>query len=564
MKTMNMKKTVLKLAALCLMIFVIFGTASMRAYAADPATAKDTLTDYLNHLVVTKHTTSIQTDKLRSIYYTAINYINANYPESEDKEVPDDYIDSVKDDMDMVVKDIIADADTPKYLFLADTAATPTASYGQTIRLCVPVINYGTVALSDVIVQPHVSGSVSEWPFEISTAGSTQMIKSIPAYEDGININDYRQELGWTFKVRSDVKTGYYPVKFDVTYHINGTTEQGEELLTLYVYVKGKPENGNLDGTTDPKNTSKPRIIVTGFETEPEKVYAGSTFTLHIHIKNTSTSTVVTNALFDMQAVQEGTDKTNTYSAFLPTSGSSSVYMNSIGCGESRDITIEMTAKADLAQKPYVLDVNMKYDAGEAIDLADTASVSIPIYQESRYDTGAEDIAPSSIPVGDQSNVMFSIYNTGKTTLYNVWARFDPEVVSGGDTFVGTLSPGATGNVDTMVTGLAANDGTLKCTISYEDESGNVTTEEKTLELSIYEDSFEDMGDWNGDMGSEDDMGMYDGMDDGSQGGIKKYIGWIIAAAVVIIAVAAIFVRRHLKKKREKKEADELSEDLEG
>ncbi|MCR4586820.1 MAG: hypothetical protein K5682_00285 [Lachnospiraceae bacterium] len=563
MKTMKMKKTILFVASLVLLLVMMLGPGSLKAYAATPSDAKSELTDYINEIVVKKHTTSLQTDELRTIYYNAINYINANFPEDSDAIVPDEYVARVKKDMDEVVKDIIADADTPKYLFLADTATTPTVQYGQTVTLCLPVINYGTVALSDVIIEPKFSGSSSEWPFEIGTAGYTQMIKSLPAYDDKIDINDYRQELGWTFKVRDDVKTGYYPVKFKVTYHVYGATvSSGEELLTLYVNVKGKPENGKLDGSADDKATSKPRIIVTGFETTPEKVYAGDTFTLNIHIQNTSTTTTVTNALFDMQAVQEGTDKTNTYAAFLPTSGSSSVYMNSIGCGESKDITIEMTAKADLAQKPYVLDVNMKYDAGEAIDLSDTASVSIPIYQESRYDTGGEDIAPASIPVGDQSNVMFSIYNTGKTTLYNVWVRFDPEMISGGDTFVGTLTSGQTGNVDTMVTGLMANEGTITCTISYEDESGNVTSEEKTLELSIYEDYSEDMG-WTEDMGGfEGDAGMYE--EGTSEGGIKKYLGWIIGIAVVVIAVAAVIVRKQIKKKKAQKEEEELSDDLEG
>ncbi len=563
MKTMNMKKTLFTAAGMLLAMVMAFGSLSLKAQAATYQEAKDEITDYLNELVVTKHASSIQTDQMRQIYYASINYINANYSD-EGAVVPDAYVEAVKKQMEEVVKDMIADADTPKYLFLADTAATPSASYGQQMTICLPVINYGNVPLTNIVVQPHVSGSITEWPFEIATAGSTQMILQMPAYKDGININDYRQELGWVFRVRQDVKTGYYPVKFDVTYHINGATEANEDLLTLYVYIKGKPENGYLDGTTDSKNAAKPRIIVTGFETVPEKVYAGDTFTLNIHIKNTSTTTVVSNALFDMQAVQEGTDKTNTYAAFLPTSGSSSAYMNTIGIGETKDITIEMTAKADLAQKPYVLDVNMKYDAGEAVDLTDTASVSIPIYQESRFDTGGEDIAPNSIPVGDQSNVMFSVYNTGKTTLYNVWVRFDPEVISGGDTFIGTLTSGQTGNVDTMVTALAANEGTITCTISYEDESGNVTSAEKTLDLSIYEDYSMDGGDWGYEDGGEftDDMGMYE---DGAAGGsgISKYIGWIIGIAVAVIAVATVLIRKHIKKKKAQKEADDLTSDLE-
>lgn len=103
--------------------------------------------------------------------------------------------------------------------------------------------------------------------------------------------------------------------------------------------------------------------------------------------------------------------------------------MDRIGANTAADIEIEMTAKADLAQKPYVLDVNMKYDAGTMFDLTDKASVSIPISQESRFDTSIPEVVPADITVGSQSNVMFSIYNTGKTTLYNVQVKFKADSI---------------------------------------------------------------------------------------------------------------------------------------
>ena len=94
-----------------------------------------------------------------------------------------------------------------------------------------------------------------------------------------------------------------------------------------------------------------------------------------------------------------------TYAVFLPTSGSSSVYTDSIGPGNEFDINIEMTAKTDLTQKPYVITVKMKYDAGKDIDLTDEAKVSVPVLQEAKYDTSTIEAMPASISVGNQSNV---------------------------------------------------------------------------------------------------------------------------------------------------------------
>ena len=103
-------------------------------------------------------------------------------------------------------------------------------------------------------------------------------------------------------------------------------------------------------------NVSQPRIIVTGFETDPADVYAGDTFLLTIHVQNTSPDTAVSNVLFDLQAVEGGTEGTNgitnSYAAFLPTSGSSSIYVERMAAGSTHDLQIEMQAKADLSQKP--------------------------------------------------------------------------------------------------------------------------------------------------------------------------------------------------------------------
>lgn len=443
---------------------------------------------------------------------------------------------------------------TESYLFLADNFTIPTVKYGEVATIALPVINYSDAQLTDVVINPNMeSVATDDFPFEIQNSGYTQLIKAIPPYNPDKDILSLRQDLVYTFTVRQDVKTGYYPVKFDVLYTRNNATVKGS--ITTYVNVIGKPEYGTK-GQNKPEEDEKdkfvaqPRIIVTGFETNPADVYAGDTFTVYIHVKNTSTSMPVKNVLFDMQAAVEGSDKTNTYSAFLPTSGSSSVYMDSIAAGQEKDIAIEMTAKADLAQKPYVLQVNMKYDYDKTANVTDTASVSIPIKQESKFDTSTAEVAPSSTPVGSQSNVMFSIYNTGKTTLFNLQVKFKNDYVEGGEAFIGNLESGQTGNVDTMVTATAPNEGTITAVISYEDEAGNVTETEKEIALSIYEESFDDS---SMDDGMWDDSQM-DDTDTGLPTAAKIGIPVGVIAAVIIVLAAVLKIR---KKKKEKKQQEE-------
>ena len=466
----------------------------------------------------------------------------------------DAYVERVKDQMNAVMTGASGET-TESYLFLADNFTIPTVKYGEVATIALPVINYSSAQLTDVVINPNMeSVATDDFPFEIQNSGYTQLIKAIPPYDPNKDILSLRQDLVYTFTVRQDVQTGYYPVKFDVLYTRNNATVKGS--ITTYVNVIGKPEYGTKgqnkpeDEDEKDKFVAQPRIIVTGFETNPADVYAGDTFTVYIHVKNTSTSMPVKNVLFDMQAAVEGSDKTNTYSAFLPTSGSSSVYMDSIQPGEQKDIAIEMTAKADLAQKPYVLQVNMKYDYDKTANVTDTASVSIPIKQESKFDTSTADVAPSDTPVGSQSNVMFSIYNTGKTTLYNLQVKFKNDYVEGGEAFIGNLESGQTGNVDTMVTATAVNAGTITAVISYEDDAGNVTETEKEIALSIYEESFDD---------SSMDDGMWDDsqMDDTDTGlpiAAKIGIPVGVIAAVIIVLVAVLKIRKRKKAKKQQEE----------
>lgn len=467
------------------------------------------------------------------------------------------YVSSVKGSMDSAATATLTQT-TSEFLQVGDNWQTPVVSYGQGVSIVLPIVNFGTEELNDLIVEPVISTLVTEWPFEPDTTNYLQTEPFIPGCQTKEAAMANRREFTFHFKTRSDVMSGYYPLKFRISYTKAGVRSEEPAELTVYVKTIGKPGSGIIGGNGQEASGSKPRIVVTGFETNPAKVFAGETFTLVIHVKNTAKDTAVTNVLFDMQAAQEGEDKTNTYSAFLPTSGSSSVYMEQIAPDTSADIEIEMTAKADLAQKPYVLDVNMKYDAGTVFDLTDKASVSIPILQESRFDTSIPEVVPDNIEVGSQSNVMFSIYNTGKTTLYNVQVKFIADSIAEASAFVGNLQSGNTGNVDVMLTGAAAtmDDGIVKLEISYEDDAGNVTTAEKEITLFVTEPMMDDMMMGDGMMG--DDMMMEDGEGGNSNTGL--IVGGISGAVAVAAAGLGVFFKLRKKKKAAAAEAAELAE----
>lgn len=448
------------------------------------------LEEYLKTIELEYSFTPDYAKRLQSIYSDGRNYI-ANNGKFESFDITS-YVTTVKERMLNFAKSYGSVEkpanDTTKYLGMYSNLDVVHVKYGESCMIVLPIVNYSDVDLYNVVISPKESVDPEKWPFEITKTGESQVIPYLPGNKVRETVYDNRMEIGWVWTARSSkLKSGYYALEFDATYERNGATSS--TTLTTYVYIDGSPD-ADVSPTPTPEAQSTPRIVVTGFETDPVKVYAGDTFKLTIHVQNTSKRTAVSNILFALEAQTGSTDGNNSVAGvapFLPTSGSSNIYVNSIGKGASEDISIEMTARADLGQKPYVLVVNMSYEDENAKAYTAQTNVSIPIYQESRYEVSSPTVDPGFITVGNSANILLNVYNTGKTTLYNVAVKFDQNVVSGGDVYVGKLDPGATGKIDTDVVGLLPNGGNVTAYISYENENGVATTQEVMIPLSIEE-----------------------------------------------------------------------------
>lgn len=428
------------------------------------------------------------------------------------------------------------------YVQVGGNWVTPVATYSQRVNVVLPIVNMAKEDATDVIVTPVLDTDPENWPFDIEQSSYTVKLDRLAGENVNGDAMERRQEITWNFRTRKDVTSGYKKIAFNVQY-TNSAGEQVNTTLNTYVKAVGAPGSGTGD------TTSTPRLIVTGFDTDPEQVRAGDNFTLTVHMKNTAKRTAVSNVEFTLKAATEGKDADAVYEAFLPVAGSSTIYVESIPAGGTTDLVIDMKAKADLAQKPYVLNIDMKYEDEKLKEFTASSSVSIPVYQEARYEISEPEVMPSSIDVGSESNVMFSIYNTGKTTLYNVSVRFEGDSVSGGEAFVGNIQSGGTGNVDTMLTGVAptTDDGIIKAIISFEDNETNKTEVEKELTLYVSEPVYDDM-----------DMNDFD-MSDDTKSGFPIWAKLLLVLVVIAAVVAAVII---VKKKKKARAASLLEDEL--
>ena len=434
----------------------------------------------------------------------------------------------------------------------------PVFQAGQSQKWTITVTNSTSQSLSQVTLAPELGDSGESWPFKTEYQDYKQSVDVIPAGESC--------DFTFEFVQREDVPSAGYTLQFVLTAENEVKASQ-----KFYVNTTAKPEdtkssqeegqeadaggfsNGGVSysGGGSAGSGSVPRVIVTGFTTDPAEVRAGSNFTLTIHLKNTSKSTRVSNMLFDLSAPTEGSDEQTAAPAFLPASGSSSIYLEGIAANGTADISIQLNAKADLLQKPYSIDMSMKYEDSSATQIEATSSISIPVKQDARFEFSEFEISPESIAVGEEANVMCNLYNLGKIKLYNVKATFEGSCIDKEEVFVGNVESGASASIDAMVEGKKATKGPAKITmtLSYEDEAGEVKTMTKDFQLEVTE-------------ASESDLAAMD-METEDKGGIPVIPILILVAALAVIAAAVIIIRKK-KKKQTLVEEEALLDELDG
>ncbi len=555
MKNWKKRIGIFLLCGMCLTPQMIVQAENNSSYSDEAdddeiADAVNRLSTYYKNLrlVNEEDLTEEQLKKLEKICNDARNYI-AGTDDITSAQV-EIHVSETKALMDSYLQKCLAERpqSTVDYLAVGNVYDAPIAKHGEGVVLILPILNLGTETLTNVIVTPVISNSVKEWPFEISRTGYAEEIGEIPGSHNMEEAYANHREVRYALATRQDVLSGYYKLDFNVVYEREGKPEKA--VLSTYVKAIGASGSGMVDEDGDGSKTSVPRIIVTGFETEPKDVFAGTTFLLKIHVKNTSSRTAVSNVEFDLEAATEGKDENTLYASFLPTSGSNSIYVPSIPIGGETELTMEMTAKADLVQKPYAIDMTMKYEDEKYNAYENKTSLSVPVKQLSRIEYGTPEVLPESITIGSQANVVFSVYNTGKTTLYNVKVRFEDETVSGGEYYVGKLESGATGNVDTMVTGEAAtmDDGMIKTIISYENDAGEVTEVETQIPLYVTEEMMDDM----------DYMPVEDVPEQSSR--LPLILGIVAAVIVAVVIVVILIVRSRKKKKAKRQQEEDLAE----
>ncbi len=426
------------------------------------------------------------------------------------------------------------------YFVIGENQQTPRGVYPNVLDFTVNFRNKRETTAQDVTISMGLSEDDAKFPFEINDGNYDRTYERISSGET--------VSPAYSMAIRKDSYTGYYPIPFTVTFRLSSEGDLHTEELTYYVHVVSKDKEDDL-GDFDANDRTRARLIVDSYRTEPEQVYAGSEFELILVMKNASTSVPASNILFNLES-----EKVSDSAVFTTESGAASQVVNAMAPGQTSELRAKFTARAGVDQRSYGITVKEKYDSPEFKNAEESIVVDIPVKQYARLSTSTIDVMPDNMTVGSESNIMFGINNTGKVVLYNVTVSFSGDSIRPTDTYVGNIKPGETGNVDTMITGIAptADDGTITATITYEDENGAAAEPvDKEFTLMVTE-----------DIPLEDPSMTADVPAEPAPVPIWKKPLFLAGAGAAVLIAGALILRRIRKKRSKAREEEEIDDEI--
>ena len=245
---------------------------------------------------------------------------------------------------------------------------------------------------------------------------------------------------------------------------------QGDASATL-LQIASEEED---DSTLPPV---KPKIVVDQYSYGDEPIVAGSEFAVDINFRNTSGEIPV-----------EGVTMTLTTSEGLEIkAASNTVYLKSLGAGQSMSHTIALRTLPSVAAGSVKLDIKFSFqyvNKKERPEGESSESISIPITQIDRF--AADPITDYSqyLTMGEEGYLSVPIINRGNAVTKNISAsvRADGEFIAPASHF-GNLESGKNGTVDVSITINQPGEFQGDVVIQYEDE--NMQQKELTVPFSI-------------------------------------------------------------------------------
>lgn len=352
------------------------------------------------------------------------------------------------------------------------------------------------------------------------------------------------KNLLFSFSPTNKSKTQNYAIKFQVEYENGYFSENKAEMESFEQYASLNINNPQEDSD---KPQSKPKMIVSNYGTNPIIVTAGSEFDLNLVFKNTHKIKRVENTKVSL-TIDEATTSTNEQkgNVFTPVNGSTNFFIGDIAPGASVSKQLRLYTVPTAVPKNYSVTVDFEYEDEKHNEIKSSEKIGINVKQMAAFGTSEINI-PTEVFINQPTAISFDFYNTGKVNLNNLLIKIEGDSfdTKQSATYYGKFNTSTSDNYEGNFTPLVAGEQAGKIIISYEDDAGEVKTQEKDFVITVKEAAPEpDIGEMPGNPEEE-----------------KKKINWVkisIWSSVALVVIAAgIIVGIKIYKKKKDNNLDE-------
>lgn len=281
---------------------------------------------------------------------------------------------------------------------------------------------------------------------------------------------------------------GRYPVVINVQGQLNGGA-QFTQAFTLFVTIT---DGIDPNATPEPEPTPEPpaeeqpkpqpRAMIASYSITPSPVLAGQAFDLSVTLQNTNDSQSINN----MKVTVSGET-----ADVIPMGETNSFYFKKVSPKETVTLNTKMIVQQTAEPKPLKIILHIEYEGAKAAAFTADESITIQVKQPMRVEFDEPEI-PKEVNAGDTLSISLNVMNMGKGKVYNVRAELEaPGLIPEGSMFLGNIDSGASKKGDMYVfVGTLDEDAKYgstsgKLTISYEDEFGEVSTQEIDFTTNI-------------------------------------------------------------------------------
>ncbi len=234
----------------------------------------------------------------------------------------------------------------------------------------------------------------------------------------------------------------------------------------------------------DTSLASRPQLLIRSYQTEPEMISPGDTFTLTVELAN------VGGGEAQRLTLAFGGENGENLGAFVPVQGSNVSFINNITSSDTEEVTMKMMVAGNAETKAHNLPIALAYDAGTGTREKDTQRISLMVRRRPQFKVNFYRPVEESMPmVGMPFALPVELVNAS-TARFNI-----PELEITGEnlelsgettSYVGNLDSGGSWTMDAMA--VAMTPGPVEVVVNhYVDDLNQTQVFSQVLTVEVME-----------------------------------------------------------------------------